>query len=67
MKYKVLFKDWMAETHVNAMKVLLENMSNVEILKREADGYTIEVAENMAHVIEDMNVCDYFTAVEVEV
>ena len=66
MKYKVKFVDWMAEKHVNAMKACLEDMSSVEILQREDDGYTIEVAEGMEHVIEDMNGCDYITAVKVE-
>lgn len=63
MKYKVLFKDWMAEKHVCAMKACLEDMSSVEILQREDDWYIIKVAEGMEHVIEDMNVCDYIMAV----
>lgn len=65
MKYKVKFVDWMAEKHVNAMKACLEDMSSVEILQREDDCYIIKVAEGMEHVIDDMNRCDYITAVEV--
>lgn len=63
MCYKVIFQDYLSDRHVKAVRGLLEGLVGVRVLDDCRYYMIIEVVDSMVGVIEDMNLCDYLTAV----
>ncbi len=64
MKFKIIFEDYLRDEHVEAIKTMLSGLEGVEIIENDNEHLLISTNESMASVIEDMNLCDYLTAVK---
>lgn len=64
MRFKIIFQDYLREEHVDAIRTMLNGLDGVEIIEDNKDSLVINTSEAMGKVIEDMNVCDYLTALE---
>lgn len=62
MKFEIIFQDYLREEHVDAIRTMLNGLDGVEIIEDTKDHLVINANDAMAKVIEDMNVCDYLTA-----
>ena len=64
MKFKIIFEDYLRDEHVKAIKTMMSGLEGVEIIENDNEHLLISTNEDMASVIEDMNLCDYLTAVK---
>lgn len=63
MRFKIVFEDYLRKGHVEAIKTLLKGLQGVDVLEESNEHLLIGVSDDMISVIEDMNLCDYLTAV----
>lgn len=58
-----MFEDYLRRGHVESIKTLLKGLQGVEVLEEDDERMLIGVSDDMVTVIEDMNLCDYITAI----
>lgn len=63
MRFKIVFEDYLRRGHVESIKTLLKGLQGVDILEEDDEHMLIGVSDDMVTVIEDMNLCDYITAI----
>lgn len=63
MRFKIVFEDYLRRGHVESIKTLLKGLQGVEVLEEDDEHMFIGVSDDMVTVIEDMNLCDYITAI----
>lgn len=63
MKFKVIFEAYLRRGYVESVKTLLKGLEGVDVLEEDNEHMLIDVSDDMVSVIEDMVLCDNFTAV----
>ena len=63
MRFKIVFEDYLRRGHVESIKTLLKGLQGVDVLEVDDEHMLICVSDDMVTVIEDMNLCDYITAI----
>lgn len=63
MRFKIVFEDYLRRGHVESIKTLLKGLQGVDVLEEDDEHMLIGVSDDMVTVIEDMNLCDYITAI----
>lgn len=63
MRFKIVFVDYLRRGHVESIKTLLKGLQGVDVLEVDDEHMLIGVSDDMVTVIEDMNLCDYITAI----
>ncbi len=63
MRFKIVFEDYLRRGHVESIKTLLKGLQGVDVLEVDDEHMLIGVSDDMVTVIEDMNLCDYITAI----
>lgn len=58
-----MFEDYLRRGHVESIKTLLKGLQGVDVLEEDDEHMLIGVSDDMITVIEDMNLCDYITAI----
>lgn len=64
-KYKVVFEDYITESHKEAVITLLNNVHGIAVLEKGSDSEMhINVTDEMTPIITDMILCDYISAIK---
>lgn len=63
MRFKIVFEDYLRRGHVESIKTLLKGLQGVDVLEVDDEHMLIGVSDDTVTVIEDMNLCDYITAI----
>lgn len=63
MKFKVIFEAYLRRGYVESVKTLLKGLEGVDVLEEGNEHMLIDVSDDTVSVIEDMVLCDNFTAV----